>query len=343
MTIARRVRRAYNLSMNIRPWILTSLLGLLLVGCAPDAILIKPISTTAGLKERTVGGDTGWLVSNKIAVIDVDGLITNQREAGFLGMEDNPTSLFIEKLDRVTADEDVRAVVLRINSPGGGVTASDIMYHALRKLKQRRKMPVVSIIEDVGASGGYYLACGSDKILAHPTSVVGSIGVIIQTFSFAGTLNMLGANTQAIKSGKYKDMGSPLKPLSEDDARVFQNVVDDLYQRFLRVVDKGRPGMSAEDVASVADGKIFTAQEALDNGLIDAIGYMDDAISLARKQAGIEKARIVMYSRPYGSRPHVYAEAADLPTTQFNMINLDIPSLTDLTRPRVMYLWNGRQ
>lgn len=313
------------------------------LGCGPNVgYVVKPIPIEEKLVETVVSSDKGLFVSDKVAIVDVDGIILNAR-SGLMGLSENPVSLFVEKLDRIQADNDVRAVVLRINSPGGGVTASDIMYHRLLEFKKARKVPVIAIIEDIGASGGYYLANGADRIIVHPTSVTGSIGVIVQTVSFAGTMRMIGIDAKAITSGRYKDMASPFKPLDPNDAAILQGLVNDFYKRFVDVVAAGRKGLNREQVVALADGRVYTADQALANGLADEIGYMDKAIAVAKTEGHIQKGKVVIYSRPWGYKSNEYAEAAaQTPgASQVNLINISAPELMRLGQPSFLYLWTG--
>lgn len=315
---------------------------LLAAGCGDNVgWVVKPVPLEEDLVETTIDRDPGLFVTDKIAVIDVDGLLINRRDRGLLSMGENPVSVFIEKLDKAAADASVHAVVLRINSPGGGVTASDIMYRRLMRFREQRRVPVVAIIEDVGASGGYYLACGADTILAHPTSVTGSIGVVVQTVSFAGTMDKLGIDAEAVTSGPYKDMASPLKPLGDDDRAVLQTMVDEFYERFCGVVTRGRSDLSGEQVKTLADGRVYTGEQAAANGLVDATTDMNGAIDAAKRLAGIERARVVMYHRPWGAKPNAYAATAA--SGQFNLVNINVPGVLDLARPRFLYLWTGRR
>ncbi len=185
--------RRYSNDMNRYMSMMAILGGLFLGGCGGrTGWLLKPVPIDEELHETVVGGDDSWLVFSKIVIVDVDGILLNERQRGLFGVEESPVSLFIEKLDRAAGDGKVVAIILRINSPGGSVTASDIMYRRLKRFRsQRPEVPVIAIVEDVGASGAYYIACGATRILAHPTSVTGSIGVIMQTVSVAGTMKML--------------------------------------------------------------------------------------------------------------------------------------------------------
>lgn len=308
-------------------------------GCRAGGWVIKPAPADDSLQETTVKKDAGLFVTDKVLLLDLDGTITNSRSGGLFGAGENPVSRFVEKLDLAQADKAVKAVVIRINSPGGGVTASDIMYDRVRKFIAKREVPVIAIIEDVGASGGYYVACSADTIMAMPTSITGSIGVIVPTMSFAGTMGKLGIKAQAVKSGPMKDMGSPLKPLDPNDLAVIQSLVDQYYERFLDVVAKGRPKLDRDEIRKLADGRVYSAEQARANGLVDELGYVEDAIALAKERAGISRAHVIMYSRPMGYRANVYSSAW-LPT-QFNLVNITAPDLLDLGRPRFLYLWTG--
>jgi protease IV len=270
-------------------------------------------------------------------------VLMNQRGGGGLfGSHENPMSLFVEKIDKAQDDSDVKAVVLRINSPGGGVTASDLMYRRLLEFKKERKVPIVAVIEDVGASGGYYLACGSDAILAAPTSITGSIGVIVQTFSVSGTLDKLGIEAKAIVSGPMKDMGSPLKPLSVADQRVLQQLVTEFYGGFLDVVAAGRPAMTREKIKELADGRIYTGTQAKALGLVDDLGTVKDAVALAKKRCGSKAVRVVMYDRPWGYKGSVYSSTpvgGEGPAA--GLLGLSAANVMAWFQPQFLYLWPG--
>jgi protease-4 len=318
--------------------------GGLLGGCGQGTgFLIKPVPLDERLVETVVEADGGWFVSDKIAIIEVEGMILNARGSMLTGGGENPVSLFVEKLDRAEADPSVKAVVLRINSPGGGVNASDMMYERLLQFKKHTRVPVVAIIEDVGASGAYFIASGADTILAHPTSITGSIGVIIEAVSFAGTMRMLGIDMKAITSGEMKDMGSPFKPLDPKDEKVLKALVDEFYGRFIKVVCDGRPKLTREEIVKLADGRVYSGPQAKANGLVDDVCYLPDAISLAKKLSKAKRVEVVMYSRPFGYRASIYSQTtAPMAQPQINMVNVNAPDLLELSRPQMMYLWTGR-
>ena len=323
----------------MRPTILLSTLCLFaLGGCGEDAgFLVRPVRVDQRLREKVVQADRGWYVG-KIALVDVSGLIVNER-VGWLSKGDNPVSLLAEKLDAAERDKAVKAVVLRINSPGGTVQASEAMYKCLERFRQRSGKPVVACITDMGASGGYYLACGAGKIICQPSSITGSVGVLIQTVSFAGTMELLGIKAEAISSGPLKTMGSPLRDVTDRERRLFQEIVTEFFDRFVAVVAAGRPGLSPAKVRALADGRVYTGRQALAAGLVDQLGDVQDAIDAAKQAAGIERAKVVMYHRPLGYRANVYS-AATVPGTQINLINFQAGELMMLRRPMFLYLWS---
>jgi len=318
-------------------------LAAVLTGCGKNVgWIIKPVPVDETLRETVVISEPGLFVTDKIVLVDVDGMLFNQRRGGLFDYSDNPVSMFVEKLDKAQSDPHVKAVVVRINSPGGGVTASDIMYSRLKRFKQARKLPVVAVIEDVGASGGYYVACAADRIIAHPTSVTGSIGTMVQTISLSGTMKWLRIDAKAITSGPRKDMASPFKPLDPDDLAILQQMVDEYYQRFLDVVGASRKELDADRIKTLADGRVYTGRQAKEEGLVDALGTVEDAVVAAKSACGDARVKVVMYHRPVGYRANVYSAA---PSTtaggDVNLVNLSADQLLSAAQPQFLYLWTG--
>ncbi len=321
-------------------FICVGLLSLLLIaGCGPKAFLLQPVSLQQELQEREIERDKGKFVADKIAVIDVDGLMVNRQKWGLLYKGENPVSLFVEKLDRARNDRHVKAVVLRLNSPGGTVGASDIMYHRLGEFRQKSGKPVVACMLSIATSGAYYLACGCDGIVAQPGSVTGSIGTIVQTISFEGTMEKLGIETVAIKSGKLKDMASPWHDLSEEEQEVLQGIITQFYEQFMEVVADGRKELGEQKLRELADGRVFTAKEALEQGLIDKVGYPTDAITWAKEMAGIPRARVVIYHRPVSYKPNIYGSETGAVSGFGPLINVELPGWLASSGVQFLYLW----
>ncbi len=329
--------------MNARLFWIQSVLviatALFLSGCGTGAFQIQMIPRDQSLQETQIGQDEGWFVSDKIVVIDVDGILLNKQQGGFMRTGDNPVSTFLEKLDKAAGDDDVKAVVLRLNTPGGSVAAADMMYHSLVEFKRKTDKPVVACMLDVAASGGYYLACGCDGIIAQPSCITGSIGTIMQTFSVAGTMEKIGVTAVAIKSGNMKDMGSPLHELSEEERAILQQIIDGFYEQFLGVVENGRPKLDKAKLRQLADGRVFTAAQAHEEGLIDQIGYADDAIAWAKKMTGVTKSKTIMYHRPLATMPNVYGSAMSKTGGMGPLVNIDLPDWLDAGGARFLYLW----
>jgi protease-4 len=314
-------------------------------GCGPGTgYIIRPIPADERLTETSVACDPGWFVTDKIALVDLEGVIMNQRDWSIFSGHENPVGLFVEKVDRAQEDPAVKGLVVRINSPGGGVTASEILHKRLLEFRSARKgLPVIAVIEDVGASGGYYVACGADSILAHPTSVTGSIGVLMQTVSFSGTMRMLGIEAKAITSGPLKDMASPFKPLEQKDQAVLQGMVSEFYGRFVDAVARGRPQLKREDILKLADGRVYSGLQAKANGLVDDVSDVAGAVALAKKRSGAARVKVVMYSRPWGYRENYYSQAPAGPASpQVNLVNLSAAEIWGFLQPQFLYLWTGR-
>jgi protease IV len=326
-----QVRRATGL------FIVLALAGV--VGCGRTAFRIEAVPAERTLEETALI-DEGGFFPDKIVLIDVSGVIMNSEKFSLLGGGDNPVSVFVEHLDKAAGDPTVKGLVLRINSPGGGVTASDIMYNELLHFKEHTggKRPVVAMMMDVAASGGYYLACGADEIVALPTSLTGSIGVIMLAPDFSGTLNKIGAEVNAIKSGKMKDAGSPFKKMGLEERAFFQKLINEYYDRFVKVVATGRPKLDEARIRELADGRVYTGQQALELGIVDRVGTLRDALAGLKKQIGAKRVRVVTYKRPGEDRPNIYAQQPG-GVPQLNLLNIQIPESLMITEPQFLYLW----
>lgn len=309
----------------------------LMVGCGTPSFLITPVSNTNQLQEIQVQPGSGWW-PKKIAIIEVEGVLMNARTGGFLQPTENPLSRFVQQMEQAAKDPSVKAVVLRVNSPGGTVTASDTMYQTVVQFRRKTGKPVIAATQEMAASGAYYVSCGADKIIAHPTSVIGSIGVIFNTFNLEGTMAKLGVRSEAIKSGPFKDMGSPFNALKPAERAVMQGMVDEYFARFKAVIAENRPIRDEQAMELATDGRIFSGQQAVELGLADAVGQLDDAIDLARDMADAKGAKVVMYKRPYGYSGSIYADAS-APRPQANVMTLSFPGSAALLPSGFYYLW----
>ncbi len=315
------------------------ILPIILTGCGQTAFHIELVPTDRQLEETQIQKDAGLFVSDKIAIIDVDGLLANRRKGGWMRSGENPVSLFIEKLDKAAADRSVKAVVLRLNSPGGTVAATDIMYHHLREFRRETGKPVIACVLGIGCSGAYYIACACDGIIAQPSGVVGNIGTIFQTFSVAGTMEKIGVKAVTIKSGQLKDMASPLHDLSDEERKVLEGIIEHLSEQFFEVVREGRQTIDEKQLADLTDGRVFTAQQALQQGLIDKVGYLDDGIKWAKEIAGVKKTRVVIYHRPSSYKPNAYGLASANADGIGPLVNLELPDWMNAGGAQFLYLW----
>lgn len=230
---------------------------------------------------------------DKIIHIDLEGIISSMSIGGLFGDAFPMVSTIKESLKQAVADTSVKAVVLRINSPGGEVTASDIIYAAVKEAA--KKKPVIVYMDSVAASGGYYVACGATKVVASETTLTASIGVIMESFSYHELFEKVGLESKSFTSGPFKDTLSGGRAMRVDEVIYVQNLVDSMYDRFLGIVSEARKVPKDELRATVADGRIVTGRQALEAKLVDKIGYVEDAYALARDLGKAPGAAIVKY------------------------------------------------
>lgn len=293
--------------MNYSMHLVLALVLSLQAGCA--YVNVPLIPPPAPLEEQVLEGDG----ARKILLLDISGIISEQEKSGGLLGRSTPSMVSVvrESLYKAEKDKDLAGIILRINSPGGTVTASDIIHHDISEFKKRTKAPVQACIMGTGTSGGYYIAAAADRVTAHPTAITGSIGVILMKFNVEGLMGKIGVEEQTVKSGDKKDIMSPFRKATPEEIRMGQEIIDQLYGRFLDVV-MARSGntLSREELRKVADGRIYTAGQALQAGLIDTTGYLDDVITNMRKSIGDDKARVVTYYRAGSYKGSIYAGAA---------------------------------
>ncbi len=300
---------------------------------------MPPVLDRGPVLQMTVRPGSGQEHSATVAVIDVDGLLLNMDMVGFSSMGENPVNLLREKLDAAACDECIKAVVLRINSPGGAVTASDIMWREVQLFKARTNRPVVACLLDVGTGGAYYMASASDQIVAHPTSVVGGIGVILNLYNLQDTMEQFNVVGVPIRAGTNIDLGSPVKPLTEEAKGLLQAMANEYHARFKWVVSEARPTLK-QAKAEVFDGRVFTASQAQEHGLIDRVGYLDDAIQAAEELAGLAPSRVVLLHRNGDPARTPYAITPNTPI-QGSLLPLSIPGLDRSKLPTFLYMWQA--
>jgi protease IV len=305
-------------------------LALTCTGCITiDVLGGKP----GRLRETVVEGERG----PKIALIDIEGLLLEVAKPTPLGLrqEESPVARVRAQLDKAAKDRAVKAVILRIHSPGGTATASEIIYGEIQRFKAKKSVPVVAQLVGIATSGAYYAAMAADNVYANPTTVTGSIGVIFVSVNVSGLMEKLGLADQTITTGPHKDIGSPLRPMTPEDRALMQGVLNDLYRRFVQVVAAGRPQLPAERVAELADGRIYSATQAQANGLVDGIADLPSTIDEVRRRAGLEEVRVVAYHRKREWRENLYTLSPSLET-----LTVKPTRLLDLFHaPTFAYLW----
>lgn len=261
----------------IWPWILVSLGLLMMIGFIGLSLIASAVGGTS-------------IAGPNVGLVELSGAITDQGVSGLLGGRSGGARAFMEDLERAEKDDNVKAVVIRVNSPGGSASASQEMYEAVLRL--RKKKPVICSMGDVAASGGYYVAAACNKIYANPSTITGSIGVISQFLNYQQLFRKVGLDETTIKSGKFKDAGNPTRPLTPDERKYFQSMVLSIYGQFVDDIAAGRKEatkgtLTRDKVRRLADGRVYTGNQAKANRLVDEVGGLHDATRAAAKAAGL--------------------------------------------------------
>ena len=277
----------------------------------------------SGPQERYHSGDRG-AADAKLALIRISGTIMPPF-----------TDRILKSIKQARDDDSVKGVLLVINSPGGFVADSQQIYHRLTELRQKK--PIVVSMESLAASGGYYVAMGAGekgRIFAEPTTWTGSIGVIIPRYDASELAAKIGVKSEPLKTGPFKDALSPFHELSGDERKVWDNILEQSFDQFLRVIDDNRANLKYDDVKELATGQIYTAKDAVKNGLVDEIGYEEDAIRELQKVTGLEQARVITYHYQLGLAELLMGSSTSHdPMSQWR-------SLLEATIPRAMYLFS---
>ena len=276
--------------------------------------------------------------SARIGLVDVDGLLFNQNLTGLYSVGENPVAAFREKLEAAASDPRVKSIVVRINSPGGGVTACDVMADELRRFREESGKPVVCCLMDVATAGAYYLAVGGDQVIALPTSLTGGIGALINHYNLLDAMAQLNLTADPIKAGSLVDMGSVTSPLDDGTRKLLQEIADGFRDRFHERVARRRPGMTPDDWKAVDDGRVIPASGALKHHLVDGLGYVHEAIAEAEKQAGSPGAEIVLFQRSGYPTHSIYAITPNAPI-QGDLVPFSYPGLDRSKAPTFLYLW----
>lgn len=283
--------------------------------------------------------------SEKIALLTIDGTIASGgQETLFSGPTYNH-AFFMTQLNEILEDTSVKGVLLEVNTPGGGVYESAEIAKGLTEIQEQRKIPIYVSMKTMAASGGYYVSAKADKIYAAEETMTGSIGVIMSGLNMSGLLEKLGVTDETVKSGELKDIGSTTRKWTDKDRQVMQEMIDSSYDRFVTIISEGR-GMSDEDVRKIADGRIYDGVQAHENGLVDELGYQEDALADLRKEYKLKNATLFQYELPTFSMMDSFLGANVQKI--FNKKESETEIISNLIRgfgsneaPRMMYLYGG--
>lgn len=278
-------------------------------------------------------------IANKIAVLEVSGTIqdTGDADSLFSAAGYNHTS-FMEKLDYIKEDPSVKGVILKVNSPGGGVVESAQIHDKIVEIQKEAKIPVYVSMGSMAASGGYYISAPADKIFASPETLTGSLGVIMSGYNFEGLAEKYGVEFVTIKSGKYKDIMSSTREMTEEERDILQRLIDNSYAGFVKVIADGR-GMKEAEVKQIADGRIYDGRQAKELNLIDDFGYFDDVVEKMKADYQLNDAAVVKYTDNTGFGSLFGMTAKKLITSEDKELANILKIVTNANSPRLMYLY----
>ncbi|MDM5211322.1 signal peptide peptidase SppA [Peribacillus sp. NJ4] len=283
--------------------------------------------------EEVIEGDD---LTNVIAVFDVEGTIQDTGEASLLSSTTYNHRAFMDKLKMAEENDDIKGIILRVNSPGGGVVESAEIHDKILDIKKVKK-PVYVSMGSVAASGGYYISAPADKIYASPETMTGSLGVIMQGYNYEKLAKKYGVEFETIKSGPHKDIMSPTREMTGDEREILQDMIDNSYDQFVKIIADGR-GMTEKEVREIADGRIYDGRQAKENHLIDDFGHLDDVIAAMKTDIGNKDAQVIRYTDEagFGSLFSMGAQKMlgnDVETAVLTKI------LSSSNSPRLMYLY----
>ncbi|GEM_PF-169088 len=310
----------------------------------------QPVKDVSPIVEMPTGNQR--ICGPRVAIIDVDGVLVNENQTGLMSVGANPVDQFRAKLEYAARRPEIVAVVVRIHSPGGSVTACDIMHRDLERFRNASGRPVVACLMDVAAGGAYYIATAADTIVAHPTTVTGGLGVILNLYNLEDMMAQFNILGVSVKSGKQIDLGSPVRSLPTESRELLQSMADQLQSRFRESIVRSRslslPPSTDGLGFDLFDGRVILAGDAQRLGLVDAIGYLDDAVESAAGHAGLTTETGV--SRLGGNTPTVMLHSQRDPVQsiygitpnrgiQQDILPIDIPGLNRQSLPTFLFMW----
>jgi len=306
-----------------------------LSACAAPKIQVFQDGSTP-LQEFTLQGKE----QGKTLIVPVRGIISDAPDEGFLCTKPSMVQEVVSQIRLAEQDEHIGAIVLKVDSPGGSIIASDILYHEIMELKKRTGIKVVVAMMGVVASGGYYISLPADMILAHPTTVTGSIGVIFMGPKIKGLMDKVGVKMEVTKSGVNKDMGSPFRDSTENEKAILKEIIDELAERFSNLVVEHRE-LNKNQLDEVFSARVFLAKDALQMGLIDRIGYLDDALLEAQKLAGLPgDSKVIVYRRTEYPDDNLYNTFTNQSVAgKVSLVDLGLKNSFTVLDPGFYYLW----
>ncbi|WP_079707877.1 signal peptide peptidase SppA [Paraliobacillus ryukyuensis] len=289
----------------------------------------------AGTNEKVVeeGSPT-----NKIAVLQVNGVIQEGSSSSLLATTSYHHRRFLEQLEKAGEDRRVNGIILNVNTPGGGVVESAEIHDKIVEIKEDYDKPVYISMGNTAASGGYYISAPADKIVAHKATLTGSIGVIMESYNFAELADKIGVDFNTIKSGEYKDIMSSYRDMTEDERAILQGMVDDMYDDFVQVIVDGRD-LSEKRVRELGDGRVYTGEQAQAVGLVDALGSLDDTITMMKEEQDLANAQVVEYGQRDGLEQFLAGAVQNLTSPEAKLTGIK-EMLRQNNGPRAMYLYS---
>lgn len=334
--------------MNTKRWIALVVAGVLLVFSLGINMVMTVLTTDFfGKFDRVMEGNNlevyetvieNGNVEKRIAHLTLDGTIQDVGSSTVWQQVTYDHQFFLGQLDTILTDETVQAVVLSVNTPGGGVTESAQIYKKLLQIKEQRQIPIYVSMGSMAASGGYYISAPADKIFANRDTITGSIGVIMQSINYQALAEKVGIKFETFKSGVHKDMLSPMRDVTEEERAMMQEMINESYEEFVDIIEKGR-NMSEADVKKVADGRILGGTKALEAGLIDEIGDEEATIAALRADYDLEDATLFEYTSDVGGwQSYLGMKIGSFigPSTEEKML---MEIMSDYSAPKMMYLY----
>jgi protease IV len=274
----------------------------------------------------------------KIVILDVNGVIQDTGDTGsFLQSSGYDHQDFMKKLNYIKEDDSVKGVIIKVNSPGGGVVESAEIHDKLAEIQKKSKKPVYISMGSMAASGGYYISTAAKRIYASPETMTGSLGVIMEGINYEGLADKYGVDFVTIKSGKHKDIMSPTRKMTEEERQILQSMINNSYEGFVKVISEGR-NLPVAQVKRIADGRVYDGRQAKDLHLIDGFGYLDDVVKQMKKQEKLNGAQVVRYSDSLGLGSLFSMQTKKLIGENEEMAGL-MKLLSKPNSPRLMYLY----